>query len=183
MKYTFNGIEIESTPEEFAKLIQMARLGVDIVDEPIIEEQPVEKPLLKKATEQEVKTIDATRAMHKPILTPPTEDPVVAEYIRNLYTYRPNRHSRLGRGPFVVQLLATGEWYTIKKLVSLSGSNPTQVVAAIKRAISGGCVIEPNVEVFRQNTRIRMTALGTNEQARYARDFAIYAGNERKNRV
>lgn len=182
MKYKFNGIEVESTPEEFAKLIQMARLGIDKVEE-TTPEQPEEKPLLKRASEQEIKQIDATQSIHKPILTPPQEDPKVAEYIRALYTYRPNRHSRLGRGPFVVQLLATGESYTIKKLVALSNSNPAQVVAAIRRAISGGCVIEPNVNVYRINTRVRMTSLGTVEQARYARDFAIYEGNERRNRV
>ena len=182
MKYNFNGIEIESTPEEFAKLIQMARLGVDKIEEPTPEQKPEEKPLLKKATEQETKRIDASRSMHKPILTPPAEDPQVAEYLRSLYTYRPNRHSSLGRGPFVVQLLATGEWYTIKKLIALSNSNHAQVTAAIRRAISGGCVIEPNVSVFKRNTRIRMTSLGTPEQARYARDFAIYAREERRTR-
>jgi hypothetical protein len=67
-----------------------------------------------------------------------------------------------------VNLLSSGEIYTIKKLVQLSNSNTALVSNAIRRSANAGCIIEVtgNPEFLTKNTKVKLIKLGTVEQAK-----------------
>lgn len=93
---------------------------------------------------------------------------LVENFIRALYRYKPDCNSVLGRGPYVVNLLSSGEIYSIKKLVQLSNSNTALVSNAIRRSVNAGCIIEVtgNPEFLTKNTKVKLIQLGTVEQAK-----------------
>lgn len=99
-----------------------------------------------------------------------------------MYRYKPDRFSPLGRAPYTVILLASGESYTIKRLVQLTNSNTSTVTSAIKRAADAGCVIEVTgtSKNFSRNTKVKMISLGTPEQAQEVRNSLVPSKDPRK---
>ena len=151
MKANFDGIEIEGTPEEIAQIISGLRTTKSVAAQPKVNPNIVVK---------------------QSIVADPQTNPAAEAFVKELYRYRPDRFTPNGRAPYVVMLLATGETYTIKKLIQLCSGNTTLVSGAIRRAADAGCVIEVTgpSNKFTRNTKVRMVSLGTPEEARKVRD-------------
>jgi len=162
MKLNYNGIEIECTPQEFIQLVQISFSS----NEPVV-----------------IKPID-TRLVPSIINSVNNEvDPRVTEYISYLYRAKPDRYTSLGRGPYMIQLLATGEVFSISKLMKLGRSHQYLVNNTIRRAIDGGCVFivsgktdkidRQNISSvrFAKSTKVQLVQLGSPAEAKYARDF------------
>lgn len=151
-----NGIEVEGTPEELATLLN-AMSGA-----------PVAQPALTKPLSS-TNLVTISDPIVSTSLDNLPEDPVVNEFISNLYYYKPDRNSQNSRAPYVVKILATSmnQQFTIKQLMKASNSNQSVVSSAIRRAASAGCVIEvtsPN-KILTKTTKVRMTKLGTPQEA------------------
>lgn len=167
MKAFFKGIEVEGTLEEISAIIQTFSSDKELNINSAIS---VNKNIYPKQ-----------KAVNKNLLTDienfvPAKQgsyvfPEVEAFVKELYRYRADRTSPLGRAPYAIKLLATGESYTIKRLVQLSNSNSSTISNAIKRAADAGCVIEVTgtSKNFSRNTKVKMISLGTPEQAKQVR--------------
>jgi hypothetical protein len=113
-----------------------------------------------------------------------TNSLLVSNFISALYRYKPDCNSVLGRGPYVVSLLSSGEIYSIKKLVQLSNSNTALVSNSIRRAVDAGCIIEVtgNPKVLTKNTKVKLLKLGTVEQAKKLSD-SLKSSKEYKDKL
>lgn len=160
MKANFDGIEIEGTPQEIAEIIAGLR------------NPSIPKVDRKQSTNIVVKQPVVTTPTQVTQFASPLDNPAAEAFVKELYRYKADRFSVNGRAPYVVMLLATGEVYTIKKLVQLSNANTTVVSGAIRRAADAGCVIEVTgaSTKFNRNTKVKMISLGTPEEARKVRD-------------
>lgn len=162
MKVNYNGIEIECTPEEFTRLVQISASSNDSI---------VIKPIDTKVVPSIINSVNNEL------------DPRVAEYISYLYRAKPDRYTSLGRAPYMIQLLATGEVFSISKLMKLGRAHQYLVNNTIRRAIDGGCVFVVSGKTdkidrhnissvrFTKNTKIQLVQLGSPAEAKYARDF------------
>lgn len=169
MKAFFKGIEVEGTLEEISAIIQNFSSDKELninsaisVNKNIYPRQKIVNNNLLKSVQAEPKVFDENYYVF----------PEVTEFVKALYRYRPDRFSPLGRAPYVVTLLASGEFYTIKRLVQLSNSNSSTVSSAIKRAADAGCVIEVTgtSKNFNRNTKVKMVSLGTPKEATQVRE-------------
>lgn len=162
MKVNYNGIEIECTPEEFTRLLQISANS---------KEPAVIKPVNTDLVPSIIHSVDDE------------VDPRVAEYISYLYRAKPDRFSSLGRAPYMIQLLATGEVFSISKLMKFARSPQYLVSNTLRRAADGGCVFVisgKSDKIDRHNigsvrftarTKIQLVQLGSPAEAKYARDF------------
>lgn len=178
MKAFFNGIEIEGTLNEIQAIVYLFN----------------SENLIKPKTLEKLKTLDTSTVIStnkyiypkqkdviKNLLTnienfvPAKQNsyvfPEVEAFVKELYRYRADRSSPLGRAPYAIKLLATGESYTMKRLIALTNSNTSTVSNAIKRAADAGCVIQVTgaSKNLNRNTKIKMISLGTPEQAKQVR--------------
>jgi hypothetical protein len=156
MKITINGIEVEGTPTEVAELI--ASMPTKNTSSPSVSTPPI----------AEIR--DAVRNQN---ITFTTQEPLTKEleYVHALYRYRPNKNSPAGKGPYVVQLLTSGQQYTIRQLCRLAQADQSLVSRAIRRAADGGSVIEVSSSTTSKltlNTKVRLISIGTIEQAKSA---------------
>lgn len=160
MKANFDGIEIEGTPQEIAEIIAGLRNST----------------ISKADSKQSTNIIARHQIVAVPTqvtqFTSPLDNPVAETFVKELYRYKADRFTPNGRAPYVVMLLATGETYTIKKLIQMCNGNTTIVSSAIRRAADAGCVIEVTgaSTKFNRNTKVKMISLGTPEEARKVRD-------------
>ncbi len=166
MKAFFNEIEIEGTVEEITEIINNLNSSTKVKsfnsNKNIYPKQKTTNQNLIKSSNLQTETLnEKTYAFLE-----------VDEFIKALYRYKPDRSSPLGRAPYTITLLATGESYTIKRLIQLTNSNTSTVSSAIRRAADAGCVIEVTgtSKNFSRNTKIKMISLGTVEQAAKVRD-------------
>ena len=176
MKFNYNGVDIECTPEEFFHLMKINNNTVcqpksDSSSSVLVPQNPPAHSSIIRSSSDEV-------------------DPRVSEYISYLFRCKPDRFTSLGRGPYVIQLLGTGEVFTISKLMKLSRAPQTLVNSAIRRALDGGCVFavsskKDNVDRtnadsvrFALKTKIQLVQLGTPAEAKYARDFLSLRSKE-----
>lgn len=154
MKVNIDGIDVEGTPQEVAEII--------------------------KAMRSNTTSIDTTVTSKTTFSTPPSNavedflphDEEFNKFIKNLYRYKPDKFAKNGKAPYVVQLLRSGQWFTVKQLMRLSAATQNVVSGAIRRAADAGCVIETTStsSFLTSNTRVRMISLGTVEQAKAVRD-------------
>jgi len=175
MKFNYNGVEIECTPEEFFELMKINNnTVVELKPEPtsVVTPQtpPAHASIIRSSTDQ--------------------VDPRVSEFISYLFRCKPDRFTSLGRGPYVIELLGTGETFTVSKLMKLARAPQTLVNSAIRRAIDGGCVFvvsskkdhidRSNAHTVRLGlkTKIQLVQLGTPAEAKYARDFLSLRSKE-----
>jgi hypothetical protein len=174
MKFTYNGVEIDCTPEEFFELMK-------INNNTVVELKPEVSSVV---------TFENPPA-HASIISSSTQvDPRVSEFISYLFRCKPDRFASLGRGPYVIELLGTGESFTVSKLMKLARAPQTLVNSAIRRAIDGGCVFAVSTRkdhIDRHNahtvrfglkTKIQLVQLGTPAEAKYARDFLSLRSKE-----
>jgi len=155
-----NGIEVEGTPEEIAVLLNAMSGAVP---------QTVATP--KNPTTNNLVTLSEPPAT---LVNPEAADnPEVDEFVRNLYRYKADKQSAHGKAPYIVKILGNslGEYFTIKNLMRMANAKQDLVSSAIRRAADAGCIIEVNSQssVLSRNTKIRMTKLGTVEQAKSTR--------------
>ncbi|MDA0763733.1 MAG: hypothetical protein O3A39_04790 [Proteobacteria bacterium] len=169
MKAFFKGIEVEGTLEEIRAIIQTFSSDTELnikspisVNKNIYPKQKAINKNLPRSVEAQPEIFNENFYVF----------PEVTEFVKALYRYRPDRFSPLGRAPYVVTLLASGESYTMKRLIQLSNSNSSTVSSAIKRAADAGCVIEVTgtSKNFSRNTKVKMVSLGTPEQATQVRE-------------
>ena len=175
MKFNYNGVEIECTPEEFFELMKINNnTVVELKPEPtsVVTPQtpPAHASIIRSSTDQ--------------------VDPRVSEFISYLFRCKPDRFTSLGRGPYVIELLGTGETFTVSKLMKLARAPQTLVNSAIRRAIDGGCIFvvsskkdhidRSNAHTVRLGlkTKIQLVQLGTPAEAKYARDFLSLRSKE-----
>ena len=173
MKAFFNGIEVEGTLEEISAIISSFNSGKEIKSSnsfsAISENKDIYPKRQRILSKNLLRSVEAQPEIFN-------ENyyvfPEVTEFVKALYRYRPDRFSPLGRAPYVVTLLASGESYTMKRLVQLSNSNSSTVSSAIKRAADAGCVIEVTgtSKNLSRNTKVKMVSLGTPEQATQVRE-------------
>jgi len=170
MKAFFNGIELEGTAEEIASII--SNLNTSTVTKNIHPKQKATNKNLIVNPQETTKVLDQMSYAF----------PDVDKFIKALYRYKPDRFSPLGRAPYTVTLLATGESFTIKRLIQLSNSNTSTVSGAIRRAADAGCVIEvtKTSKNFSRNTKVKMISLGTPEQAEQVRNSLVPSKDPRK---
>ncbi len=162
MKINIDGIDIEGTPEEIAQLMAMRAA----ITSPSVS-QPTPSP--------------KSQLVHKPTMTtrqlPPSHaedeeiDTELEDFLKALYRYKADKHTAPGRAPYVIKLLRSGKQFTIAQLQRLSNANQTTVASAIHRAADAGCVIEitGNSLKLYPNTKVKMTKLGTVEEAAKAK--------------
>ena len=167
MKAFFKGIEVEGTLEEISAIIQTfsSDKGLNINSAISVNKNiyPKQKAVNKNLLTDIENFVPAKQGSYV--------FPEVEAFVKELYRYRADRTSPLGRAPYAIKLLATGESYTIKRLVQLSNSNSSTISNAIKRAADAGCVIEVTgtSKNFSRNTKVKMISLGTPEQAKQVR--------------
>ena len=155
MKVNINGIEVEGTPSEVAELIA----SMSTKDSSV---QP-------NTVHPDLQALREKNIQHTHVEEPLTQE---QQYVRALYRYRPNKHSSSGKGPYVVELLTSGQQYTIRQLCRLANADQSLVSRAIRRAADGGSVIEVSSATTTKltlNTRVRLVSIGTIEQAQAAR--------------
>lgn len=154
MKAKINGIELEGTAEEIAKVLAM---------------NAVAEREEKKSTAQ---------VTSKASLSDSVEDkessenylPGTDKFLTALFRYSPSKTS-MGRQAYVVQLLATGKTFSIRNLAKRSNTNFHSAAGAIRRAAEAGCVIEVSnsasvdERALNSDTKVRMISLGTIKQA------------------
>ena len=167
MKATINGIQFEGTPQEMMELLASSK---NISDE---EKQPVKKPIPEvtfKAEEQTNKYFSETD-----------------EFLAALFRYKPSNTS-MGREAYVVQMLATGESYTIKQLVRGARTQLHTVRQAIDRAVAAGCVIHATRLDDKQSagsqsltlsSKVKMISLGTVDRAKEVKSSYEKKNNKR----
>lgn len=182
MKFNYNGVDIECTPEEFFDLMKINNNTLT---------QPKPEPVQTQPEVTSILTFE-NPPLHASIISSRTNDvdPDVAEFISYLFRCKPDRFASLGRGPYVMELLGSGETFTVSKLMKLARAPQTLVNSAIRRAIDGGCVFAVSGKkehIHRSNahtvrfalkTKIQLVQLGTPAEAKYARDFLSLRSKE-----
>jgi len=191
MKAVINGIEIEGTPQEILELVNLDASKIANTVETVaykpkkekqvraaeVKSKPELSPIvqLKKEIREALNDIDAKKESDSDKLYFDGLD----EFLTALYRYKPSNTS-MGRESYIVQLLATGQPYTIKRLVREGRTDLTTVKQAITRAVSADCVVQATnvnpdskgsslVDKLTPNSKVKMLAIGTIEGARAAR--------------
>lgn len=163
MKINIDGIDVEGTPQEVAEFAKAMRGNATIPQPPVTRSAPPQEAAIDNLN----------------------NDPEFDEFIKNLYRYKPDRFAKNGKGPYIVQLLRSGQWLSMKQLMRLGSATQTVVSGAIRRAADAGCVIETTSPsgILMNNTKVRMISLGTPDQAREIRDSFAPSSKDAHNRV
>jgi hypothetical protein len=155
MKATINGIQFEGTPQEMLELLASSP------DTNKTQKQSVENPVSETSLE--------TQEQSNSKYFPGTD-----EFVSALFRYKPSNTS-MGREAYVVQMLATGQSYTVKQLVRSARTELHTVKQAIDRAVAADCVIHATRLEGKQfsgsqsltlSSRVKMISLGSVARAK-----------------
>lgn len=160
MKININGIEVEGTPAEVAELLASMTTTPSTAHPQLSDiREKVSENKFVKASEPPVEALTNEQL-----------------YVRALYRYRPNKNSSSGKAPYVVELLTSGDQYSIRQLCRLAQADQSLVSRAIRRAADGGCTIEvssSSTSKLTLNTKVRLVSIGTIEQAKSTRTSSL----------
>lgn len=161
MKATINGIQFEGTPQEMLELLASSAntANTQSADISKSKKQSVEKSIFEASFETQKQSSKYF--------------PGTSEFLAALFRYKPSNTS-MGREAYVVQMLATGQAYTLKQLVRGARTDLQTVKQAIDRAVDADCVIHATRLEGKQfagsqsltlTSKVKMLSLGSIERA------------------